>query len=56
MGRIDFQGEDWIADMVINIIIEVLPVVAEQKRVKIKKRQEEGIAVAKLKVCVLVDR
>lgn len=46
---IDFQGQDWIADMVNNIIIEVLAAMAEQERIKIKKRQKEGIAVAKAK-------
>ncbi len=46
---IDFQGQDWIADMVNNIIIEVLAAMAEQERIKIKKRQKEGIAIAKAK-------
>jgi DNA invertase Pin-like site-specific DNA recombinase len=40
---IDFQGQDWIADMVNNIIIEVLAAMAEQERIKIQKRREEGI-------------
>ena len=46
---IDFQGQDWIAEMVNNIIIEVLAAMAEQERLKIKRRQEEGIAIAKAK-------
>ena len=46
---IDFQGQDWIADMVNNIIIEVLAAMAEQERIKIKKRQKEGIAIARAK-------
>lgn len=46
---IDFQGQDWIAEMVNNIIIEVLAAMAEQERLKIKQRQEEGIAIAKAK-------
>ncbi len=46
---IDFQGQDWIADMVNNIIIEVLAAMAEQERIKIKNRQKEGIAIAKAK-------
>lgn len=46
---IDFQGQDWIADMVNNIIIEVLAAMAEQERIKIKERQKEGIAIAKTK-------
>lgn len=44
---IDFQGQDWIADMVNNILIEVLGSLAEQERQKIKKRQSEGIAAKK---------
>lgn len=44
---IDFQGQDWIADMVNNILIEVLGSLAEQERQKIKKRQAEGIAAKK---------
>lgn len=40
---IDFQGQDWIKDMVNNLIIEVLGSVAEQERIKILKRQREGI-------------
>lgn len=41
---IDFKGQDWIGDMVNNILIEVLGAVAEQERNKILKRQAEGIA------------
>lgn len=41
---IDFQGQDWIADMVNNILIEVLGAIAQQEREKIRARQEEGIA------------
>lgn len=41
---IDFQGQEWIADMVNNILIEVLGAVAEQERKKNRKRQAEGIA------------
>lgn len=44
---IDFQGQDWIADMVNNILIEVLGSLAEQERQKIKNRQAEGIAAKK---------
>lgn len=40
---IDFQGQAWIADMVNNILIEVMGAIAEQERVKIQKRQREGI-------------
>lgn len=35
--------------MVSNILIEVMASVAEEERVKIHRRQEEGIAVAKAK-------
>lgn len=44
---IDFQGQDWVRDMVNNILIEVLGAIAEQERVKIHKRQAEGIAAKK---------
>ena len=40
---IDFQGQEWIRDMVNNILIEVLSSFAEQERAKIKTRQREGI-------------
>ncbi len=40
-------GQEWIIDMVNNIIIEVLASQAEQERLTIRKRQAEGIAIAK---------
>lgn len=40
---IDFQGQDWIKDMVNNILIEVLGAVAQQEREKTNRRQREGI-------------
>ena len=40
---IDFQGQDWIADMVNNILIEVLGAIAQQEREKTHRRQREGI-------------
>lgn len=40
---IDFQGQDWIADMVNNILIEVLGAMAQNEREKTRKRQREGI-------------
>lgn len=40
---IDFHGQEWIGEMVNNILIEVLGAVAEQERKKIRKRQAEGI-------------
>lgn len=41
------EGQEWIMDMVSNILIEVLSTIADQERVTIKQRQAEGIAVAK---------
>ena len=40
---IDFQGQDWIADMVNNVMIEVLASVAQREREKTLQRQREGI-------------
>lgn len=40
---IDFQGQDWIADMVNNILIEVMGAIAEHEREEIRQRQREGI-------------
>jgi DNA invertase Pin-like site-specific DNA recombinase len=40
----DFHGQDWIGEMVNNILIEVMGAMAEQERKKIRKRQAEGIA------------
>ena len=37
-------GQEWVLDMVNNILIEVMGSIAEQEREKILKRQEEGIA------------
>lgn len=48
--RIDLQdGQEWIIDMVNNVLIEVMASFAEQERRMIKERQAEGIAVAKKK-------
>ncbi len=46
---IDCGDQDWVLDMVSNILIEVMASVAEEERVKIHKRQAEGIAIAKEK-------
>jgi DNA invertase Pin-like site-specific DNA recombinase len=43
------EGQDWIMDMINNLLIEVLSTIAEQERVTIKLRQAEGIDVAKSK-------
>lgn len=40
---IDFKGQDWIADMVNNILIEVMGSIAEQERNKSGRRQREGL-------------
>ena len=40
----DYPGQEWVQDMLNNVLIEVLGAIAEQERIKIKKRQEEGIA------------
>ena len=37
-------GQEWVMEMVNNILIEVLGAFAEQERENIRKRQEEGIA------------
>ncbi|MDA1558821.1 recombinase family protein [Bacillus cereus] len=42
-------GQEWVIDMINNIIIEVYTSMAEQERQNIKQRQSEGIAVAKEK-------
>ena len=41
---IDFQGQEWIFDMVNNILIEVMAAIAQEEREKILVRQKEGIA------------
>ena len=41
---IDFNGQEWIADMINNMLIEVLTSIAEQEVKKIDKRRAEGIA------------
>lgn len=43
---IELDGQEWIVEMVNNIIIEVLSSVAEQERQETRKRQAEGIAAA----------
>ena len=43
------EGQQWILDMIQNILIEVLSSIAEQERLTIRKRQREGIEAAKLK-------
>lgn len=43
------EGQEWVFDMVNNILIEVLGTIAEQERQTIRKRQREGINAAKSK-------
>lgn len=43
------EGQEWIADMINNIILEVVTSMAEQERINILQRQKEGIAIAKAK-------
>ena len=43
------KGQEWVFEMVNNILIEVLGTIAEQERATIKQRQAEGIAAAKIK-------
>jgi len=41
------DGQEWVLEMVNNILIEVLGTIAEQERQAIRQRQAEGIAAAK---------
>lgn len=41
------KGQEWIMEMVTNILIEVLASIAEQERLTIRKRQRQGINAAK---------
>ena len=43
------EGQEWVFEMVNNILIEVLGTIAEQERATIKQRQAEGIEAAKQK-------
>lgn len=43
------EGQEWVWDMVNNILIEVIGTIAQQERETIKARQSEGIVVAKSK-------
>lgn len=43
------EGQEWVFEMINNILIEVLSSIAEQERLTIKQRQAEGIAIAKEK-------
>ena len=43
------EGQEWVFEMVNNILIEVLGTIAEQERANIRQRQAEGIEAAKQK-------
>lgn len=43
------DGQEWILDMITNILVEVLSSIAEQERITIRRRQREGIEAAKAK-------
>lgn len=43
------EGQEWIRDMVNNILVEVLSSIAEEERRTIRQRQQEGIAAARAK-------
>ena len=43
------EGQEWVFEMVNNILIEVLGTIAEQERQIIRQRQREGIDAAKVK-------
>ena len=43
------EGQEWVFEMVNNILIEVLGTIAEQERATIRSRQAEGIEAAKAK-------
>ena len=43
------QGQEWVFDMVNNILIEVLGTIAEQERINIKSRVAEGYEAARKK-------
>lgn len=40
---LDFGEQDWVREMVTNILVEVLSAMAQQEREKTKRRQAEGI-------------
>jgi len=42
-------GQEWLIDMINNLLLEVLSTMAEHERLSIKQRQAEGIAVLKSK-------
>ena len=43
------EGQEWVFEMINNILIEVLASIAEQERLTIRQRQTKGIAAVKEK-------
>ena len=43
---VKIEGQEWVVEMINNILIEVLSSVAENERKKIRNRQQEGIKTA----------
>lgn len=43
------EGQEWLIDMINNLLLEVLSTMAEQERLNIRQRQKEGIAQAQAK-------
>lgn len=41
------QGQEWLIDMINNLLLEVLSTMAEHERINIKQRQAEGIQALK---------
>ncbi len=50
------DGQEWIIEMINNILIEVLSSMAEQERLTIRKRQRQGIDAAKNKGKHLISK
>ena len=46
---IEVDGQNWVMDMVSNILIEVMSSIAEEERLKNHQRQSEGIEAARAK-------
>lgn len=44
---LNLDGQEWVAEMVNNVLIEVMGAIAEQERIKIHSRQKEGIEAMK---------
>lgn len=44
---VDVDGQNWIMEMISNILIEVMSSIAEEERLKNHQRQSEGIIAAK---------